>query len=108
MKAISELENNVVNDPNRNKFLCSFNNEEYKDILAYNDILGHIEKDYDDSIIWKLCRITAHEDPLQRSNPNYKGSTFNVIIEWETGEITLEPLFIIAADDSVTCAIYAK
>jgi hypothetical protein len=28
-------------------------------------------------------------------------------MEWENGEITEEPLAIIAADDPVTCAIYA-
>ena len=30
------------------------------------------------------------------------------MVEWETGEVTSEPLQIIAADDPVTCAIYAK
>ena len=30
------------------------------------------------------------------------------MIEWENGEITTEPLAIIAADDPVTCAIYAR
>ena len=30
------------------------------------------------------------------------------MIEWETGEITEEPLNIIAQDDPVTCAAYAK
>ena len=30
------------------------------------------------------------------------------MVEWETGEITEEPLSLIAADDPVTCAIYAK
>ena len=29
-------------------------------------------------------------------------------MEWETGEITYEPFSIIAADDAVTCAAYAK
>ena len=29
------------------------------------------------------------------------------MIEWENGEITNEPLSVIAADDPVTCAIYA-
>ena len=29
-------------------------------------------------------------------------------IEWETGEITFEPLSVIAADDPITCAAYAK
>ena len=30
------------------------------------------------------------------------------MVEWETGEITEEPLSIIAHDDPVTCAAYAK
>jgi hypothetical protein len=30
------------------------------------------------------------------------------MIEWENGEIITEPLAIIAADDPVTCAIYAR
>ena len=30
------------------------------------------------------------------------------MIEWETSEISREPLIIIAAKDPVTCAIYAK
>ena len=35
------------------------------------------------------------------SDPYWKGSEYNVQVEWETGEITFEPLFIIAADDPV-------
>ena len=42
------------------------------------------------------------------SAPDWKGSKYNVQVEWETGEITFEPLSIIAADDPVTCAAYAK
>ena len=30
------------------------------------------------------------------------------MVEWETGEITEEPLSVIAADDPVTGAAYAK
>jgi hypothetical protein len=30
------------------------------------------------------------------------------MVEWENGETTMEPLSVIAADDPVTCAIYAK
>ena len=42
------------------------------------------------------------------SDPDWKGSKYNVQVESETGEITFEPLSIIAADDPVTCAAYAK
>jgi hypothetical protein len=44
-------------------------------------------------------RIVSHEK---------KGSQVNVLIEWENGEITSEPLTVVAADDPVTCAIYAR
>jgi hypothetical protein len=37
-----------------------------------------------------------------------QGSKITLLIEWEYGEITKEPLSIIAADDPVTCAIYAR
>ena len=30
------------------------------------------------------------------------------MVEWDTGETTEEPLSIIAADDPVACAAYAK
>jgi hypothetical protein len=30
------------------------------------------------------------------------------MVEWEIGETTMEPLQIIAKDDPVACAIYAK
>jgi hypothetical protein len=38
---------------------------------------------------------------------DYKGSTYNVLVAWETGESTYEPFNLIASDDPVTCAEYA-
>ena len=42
------------------------------------------------------------------SDPDWKGSKYNVQVEWVSGEITFEPLSITAADNPVTCAAYAK
>ena len=52
--------------------------------------------------------MTDHHGPLKKDDPNYISSPYNVMVEWETGEITEEPLSIIAQDDPVTCAAYAK
>ena len=52
--------------------------------------------------------IVGHQGPLDASDPDWKGSQYNVQVEWETGEITNEPLSVIPADDPVTCAAYAK
>ena len=37
-----------------------------------------------------------------------KGSSYNVRIDWESGEQTYEPLDVMAKDDPVTCTIYGR
>ena len=61
-----------------------------------------------DQEVFKFRSIIGHQSPLTASDPDWKGSKYNVQVEWETGEITYEPLSAIAADDPVTCAAYAK
>ena len=61
-----------------------------------------------DQKLYRLRAIIGHKGPLLASDPDWKGSKYNAQVEWETGEITFEPLSIIAADDPVTCAADAK
>ena len=106
--AIEEHGNNVEKNPGRMKFVCSVNDDKYEEIMTYNEIMNHIEQSEEDAIVWKFKRIIGHEGPLSNTHAMWKGSTYNVRIEWENGEITDEPMTTIAADDPVTCAIYAK
>jgi hypothetical protein len=92
----------------RIKFLCSINDDTFEEVMAYNDIISYIESEEENNTIWKFKRITAHEGPITRRHSNWKGSTYNVMVEWEDGSVTAEPLAIVAADDPVSCAIYAK
>ena len=105
---IDEHENGLANHPDRVKFRCSVNDNDYEEIVSYNDIINHIEKDDLNSDEWKFKDIIGHQGPLSKGDKNYKGSRFNVLVSWETGESTYEPLHIIAVDDPVSCAIYAK
>jgi hypothetical protein len=84
------------------------NNDAFEDVMSYNEILEHIDKDQEDPTVWKFRRITAHKGPIDKNHANWKGSSYNVMVEWEDGSVTSEPLAIIAADDPVTCAIYGK
>ena len=61
-----------------------------------------------DQEIYKFRAIIGHEGPPKATDSNWKGSKWNVQIEWETGEVTYEPLSVIAADDPITCAAYAN
>ena len=77
-------------------------------IMSYVQILDHLDQQEQQEDLFKFRAITGHEGPLSPQDENYKGSKYNVMVEWETGEITDEPLSLIAADDPVTCAEYAK
>ncbi len=88
-------------------------NGQFDEIISYNDILEYLDKKVrndlsDNEQAYKFCDITAHQGPLTPKDPGWKGCKYNVLVEWETGETTYEPLNSIAADDPVTCAIYAK
>ena len=61
-----------------------------------------------DQELLKFRSIIGYQGPLATSNTDWKDRKYNVQVEWETGEITYEPLSIIAADDPATCAAYAK
>ena len=106
------MKNSFLKHPDCIKFICSVNDDIYKEILTYNKILEYImkneEQKEDQAIIWKFKCITGHQGPLKKGDPGYNGYKFNVLVDWETGESMYEPLDVIAADDPITCAIYAK
>ena len=94
-------------------FILDIGNSKVEELISYNQLLEHLEnaQDHDMGMDQELNRFRAiigHQGPLLASDPDWKGSKYNVQVEWETGEITFEPLSIIAADDPVTCAAYAK
>ena len=52
-------------------------------------------------------RIVAYKGPLNDPHPNYKGYHFNVMFVQEKGETITKPLYIIEANNPVTCDMYA-
>ena len=110
-RVVEMVEDHMANheqDPGLTQFKISVGDDQFEEVITYNQLLDYIEKDPHKNIYWKFKRITAHQGPLNDKHPDYMGSKYNVMVEWENGEITSEPLSTIAADDPVTCAIYAK
>ncbi|KAL7562901.1 hypothetical protein ACA910_000274 [Epithemia clementina (nom. ined.)] len=78
-------------------------------IVTYNQLLDHIERaEQEDEGLFRFTEIIGHQGPLKAGDPDCRGSPYNVKVLWDTGEITTEPLNMIASDDPVTCAVYAK
>jgi hypothetical protein len=93
------------------KFRCIVN-DDYEEVVAYNDIVDYIEQDQTWDGIWKFRAIRDHKK-VSPSSKDYKGSSYNVLVEWETGELTWEPLKKadktgIYDHDPVTVGIYAR
>ena len=94
-------------------FILDIGNGKVEELISYNQLLEYLEnaQDHDmgmDQELYRFRAIIGHQGPLLASDPNWIGSKYNVQVEWETGEISFEPLSIIAADDQVTYAAYAK
>jgi hypothetical protein len=107
-----EKESELKRDPNHIRFLCEVDGDIVDDIYTYSQIFDFIERDNldidnDTEQLYRFRRISARQGPLQTSDRDYKASTYNVLVEWETGETTYEPLDLIAKDDPVNCAEYA-
>jgi DNA-directed RNA polymerase subunit H (RpoH/RPB5) len=105
VRTIEDRDGKTADNPTRTELLCSIKDDESEEI----EILSHIESDEsEETSVLKFKRITAHEGPLIRTSPDWKGSSYNVMMEWENGESTSEPLTVIAATDPIICAIYAQ
>ena len=94
------------------KFKLKINTDQAEEIVSYNQLMDYIQKgtdaEEDPDSLFKFRDIVAHQGPLESTDPNHKGSKYNVMVEWESGEVTYEPLALISKDDSITCAVYAS
>ena len=93
--------------------ILGIGNGKLEEMISFNQLVDHLEpaanrenKINDD--LFKFRALNGHQGPLKTTYTNWKGCKHNVLVEWETGEKTYEPLSDLAAHDPVTCASYAK
>ena len=107
VKIIDDHKIILAQDSGQIQFVCSFNDDKYKEIMSYKKIINHIKNKEEEYIVCKFRWIITHEITLIVYRPHYKGYWYNVIFELETGETTTEPIYIIAADEPITYSFYA-
>ena len=111
LKIVEQLDNQertLNSAPAMIRFRATNNDNTVEEIIAYNQVIDRLESSDGDNDEWKFRAIVDHEGPLNQNDKRYKGSAWNVKVDWENGESTWEPLSIIARSDPVTCAIYGK
>ncbi len=112
IKAIESIDSHGHAHPEKIKFLVSCGDDKADEILSYNDIVDHLNRQYPieqgGETTWRFKKIFAHQGPLRPGDKEYKGSTYNVGTLWEDGSETYEPLTVMGQDCPVACAQYAK
>jgi len=112
IEMVNKHKRDLEDDPMKIKFKCLVNND-HEEVVAYNDIVDFIEQDQTWDGIWKFRQILDHQGPIRPSDKRYMGSRYNLLVEWETGECSWQPLTTtekhgVYDTDPVTVAIYAQ
>ena len=94
------------------RFKLKIDGDQFDDLISYNQLMEYLEDKTDtgplEDGLYRFKCIKDHKGPYTSSDPEYNESSYNLLIEWETGEQTWEPLSNIITSDPYTCAVYAK
>ncbi len=109
-KLVKQIDKDELDKPTKILFLLKSDKTAAEELITYNEVLEHLERSEleEGDQFWSVKEIIGHHGPLKPDAKDYKGSSYNVQVKRETGEVRYEPLSLIAKDDPVTCAVYAK
>ena len=109
---VKDLYQQQVSREDQLRFKLKIDGDQLDDLISYNQLMEYLEDKTDtgplEDGLYRFKCIKDHKGPYISSDPEYNGSSHNLLIEWETGEQTWEPLSNIIASDPYTCAVYAK
>ena len=77
---VEDFQDKNSRDPQLLKFKVSINNDEFEELMTYQQVLDHILADEQTKIMWKYKRIIGHQEGLKPGDKDYKGSLVNVTL----------------------------
>ena len=109
---VNDLCQEQVSREDQLRFKLKIDGDQLDDLISYKQLMEYLEDKTDtgplEDGLYRFKCIKDHKGPYTSSDPEYNESSYNLRIEWETGEQTWEPLSHIIASDPYTCAVYAK
>ena len=88
-KVVEEIEAADGNGIPSINFILDIGEGKVEELITYNQLLDHLEQaeEQDNSMdqeLYKFRAIIGQKGPLKATDPHWKGSNWNVQIEWET------------------------
>jgi hypothetical protein len=68
--AIEDHNANTEKNLEKMRFVCSVNNDKYKEIMTYSQIMDHIEQSEEDANVWRFKQIAGHKRPPFQESSN--------------------------------------
>ena len=91
---VKDLCQQQVSREDQLRFKLKIDGDQLDDLISYNQLMEYLEDKTDtgpleDGLNRSKC-IKDHKGPYTSSDPEYNGSSYNLLIEWEPGEHVLE------------------
>ena len=101
-KKMQEFESDLDREPTRVRFKIEVGDEKFEDYVEWDELCDFIEEQVaNENGTWNFRKICGHKKDLKaRETPE-------VLIQWESGEITFEPITSIYDADPYLLAEYA-
>ena len=91
---IKDLCQEQISREDQLRFKLKTDGDQLDDLISYNQLMEYLEDKTDTGTledgIYRFKCIKDHKGPYTPSDPEYNGSSYNLLIEWETGEQTWE------------------
>ena len=76
------------------RFKLKIDGDQLDDLISYSQLMEYLEDKTDtgplEDGLYRFKCIKDHKGPYTSSDPEYNGSSYNLLIEWEPGEHVLE------------------
>ena len=111
-KVVRKIMDRDAEDHQKIKFLLAMGDGKLEEIISYNELSDLVTesltaKESGQQDIISYAGILDHQGPLKSHDPKYKGSSYNVLVDWDDKTQTWEPLNTMAKQDLVTLTHYA-
>ena len=108
---INTISQDQVSREDQLRFKLKIDGDQLDDLISYNPLTEYLEDNADtgqlDNGLYKFKCMKDHRGPYTSSDPEYLESSYILLIEWETGQMTCESLSNIIASVPYTCTVYA-
>ena len=91
---VNDLCQEQVSREDHLRFKLKIDGDQLDDLISYKQLMEYLEDHTDtgplEDGLYRFKCIKDHKGPYTSSDPEYNGSSYNLLIEWETGEQTWE------------------